>query len=84
MSDQSFLPYTHDDDALIAQTARVLHDAEQAYNYGQITKEEFEELANDVIQTNLIDKITDSIDYKHKAHQAVQAFIQIVQLILAR
>ena len=53
-------------------------------NYIQITKEEFEELANDVIQTNLIDKITDSIDYKHRAHQVVQAFIQIVQLILAR
>ena len=70
----------HEDEE-INKVASILTAAETAYQSGNITKEQFDELANDAIENVKIDQLADSLERKIMLQEAIEHIKTIVGAI---
>lgn len=72
--------FGHDEDA-IRNAAVLLVEAKTAFDDGDITKSEFEELANDILEIEEIDKLADNLDRRVAFKEAMDGLKSLAGII---
>lgn len=72
--------FGHDEDA-IRNAAVLLVEAQSAFDSGDITKSEFDELAEDILEIGEIDKLADNLDRRVAFKQALDGLKSLAGII---
>lgn len=72
--------FGHDEDA-IRNAAVLLVEAKSAFDSGDITKSEFDELAEDILEIGEIDKLADNLDRRVAFKQALDGLKMLAGLL---
>lgn len=81
MEMDTFADLINSKDPIIARMATIVFDAKHAYEQGQLTKEQFEEIIIDATEIQNINKLTNNLDRKAAIHNAVKTILQILSFI---
>ena len=79
---EKFEDYFDHEEPCIAEAAKILAEAKDALKTGDISKSEFEEIANDVLQIKKVDELADTIDRKRAIGEALDGLILIASHII--
>ena len=71
-----------DDDTDIRRAAKVISELSEAYELGALSRVEFDELAEDVLDIEKIDTFCNTIERKAKIEKAFTALTTIVSKII--
>lgn len=72
--------FGHDEDA-IRNAAVLLVEAKSAFDSGDITKSEFDELAEDILEIGEIDKLADNLDRRVAFKQALEGLKSLAGIL---
>jgi len=78
---QTFKDFFNHDEPVVSTAARFLADIQEKYEAGEITKDEFKELANDALEINEISGLADDIDRKAAISRALSTLEIIASFI---
>ena len=76
-----FTDFLGDDDLLVQEAARILEEARAGLKDGVLTREQFDEIAEDVLQVEQIDELADDLERKIRIEQAFDALKVIISAI---
>ena len=79
---EKFEDYFDHEEPCIAEAAKILAEAKEALATGDITKSEFDEIANDVLQIKRVDELADDLDRKRLVGEALDGLILIASNII--
>jgi type IV secretory pathway VirD2 relaxase len=78
--DQSPLStFIHHENSAVAEMAALLEEARIAYENGDMTKDEFDEIANDIIEFSNVNELANDIDERKFWQQTKDAIWFIIQ-----
>ena len=76
------LDFLKDDDENVRRTATVLSELTESYELKALSKEEYDELVEDLLDMEKIDDLCDTIEKKAKLEKAFIALTGIVSKII--
>ena len=71
---------THEEES-VREVASFLVQAKEALDAGDMSRSEFDEIAEDILQIDTVNKYTDVLERKIKIQTAFKALMAIVKLI---
>lgn len=77
-----FEDYATNEDELVAEAAMTLESVKDAYERGDLSKGEFDELVDDVLEFGQIDALGDSLERKIVMKQAFEALKMIAKTVM--
>ena len=66
------------EESSVADAAHILAEAKQAYDAGDLTYDEFQELSQDVLEIGQIEKLADTLERKI----AIQKAVDLIKLVV--
>lgn len=77
-----FEDYATNEDAYIAEAAATLVAVKEAYERGDLSKSEYDELVEDTLEMDHIDRLSDSLERKVRIKQAYQALLILAKAVM--
>ena len=74
--------FLKDDERVIKETATVIKELTESYELNSISKEEYDELLEDLLDMDNIDDLCDTVEQKAKVEKAFKALISIVGKVI--
>ena len=78
---QQLKDFFNHDEKVVADAAKFLAEIEEKYKAGEITADEFNELANDALEIGEVQGLADDLDRKAAIGRAIAALKIIASLI---
>jgi hypothetical protein len=74
--------FLKDDDEDVRRTAKVLSELTEAYELKSLSKDEYDELVEDLLDMKKIDDLCDTIEKKAKLEKAFNALSEIISTVV--
>lgn len=75
---KTFEDFLEHNDPHVRGVAELLKDAKVAMDEGNISPEEFKELANDIFDMTKVDELSDSLERKNKIRAGLQLLREVI------
>lgn len=72
--------YNHEEES-VRQAATILAEAKQGFENGELTKEQYDELIEDVLQIEQMQELADSLERKIAIQKAAQLLMQLAKAL---
>lgn len=72
--------YNHEEES-VRQAATILAEAKQGFENGELTKEQYDEIIEDVLQIEQMQELADSLERKIAIQKAAQLLMQLAKAL---
>lgn len=76
-----FSDFNNHEEESVRQAAAILAEARQGFENGELTKEQYDELVEDVLQIEQMQELADSLERKIAIQKAAQLLMQLAKAL---